>query len=68
MAEETTQQRMVVTDVRVPFWSLVVLMVKGALAAIPAAIILALLWAAVMVAFRMLMGVGFFAGFWHGPM
>ena len=33
-------QQVVVTDIRIPFWSMVVLMVKWALAAIPAIIIL----------------------------
>ena len=33
-------QTTVVTDIKIPFWSLVVLMVKWALAAIPAVVIL----------------------------
>ena len=33
-------QTTVVTDIKIPFWSLVVLMVKWALAAIPALVIL----------------------------
>jgi hypothetical protein len=33
-------QTIVVTDIKIPFWSLVVLMVKWALAAIPAVVIL----------------------------
>lgn len=38
--------RVVVTDVKIPFWSMVVLLVKWAIAAIPAMIILfALAWA-----------------------
>jgi hypothetical protein len=37
----------VVTDIRVPLWSLVTLMVKSAIAAIPAVAILALIWFAV---------------------
>ena len=41
------EARVVVVDVKIPFWSMVVLMVKWALAAIPALIILlALAWAA----------------------
>jgi hypothetical protein len=35
-----TTNTIVVTDIKIPFWSLVVLMVKWALAAIPAVIIL----------------------------
>lgn len=36
-------QRVVVTDIRMPFWSMVIFMVKWAVAAIPALIILFLL-------------------------
>jgi len=39
------EQRVIVTDVRMPFLSMVVFMVKWAIAAIPAVIILAVLWA-----------------------
>jgi hypothetical protein len=39
------RQEVVVVDVKIPFWSMVVLMVKWAIAAIPAAIILFLLGA-----------------------
>jgi hypothetical protein len=42
----------VVTDVRMPFWSMVAFMVKWAIAAIPAFLILAFIWAA----FAMLLG------------
>jgi hypothetical protein len=38
MADE--KREVVVTDVKIPFWSMVVLMVKWAIAAIPALIIL----------------------------
>lgn len=38
MADE--KREVVVTDVKIPFWSMVVLMVKWAVAAIPALIIL----------------------------
>jgi len=37
------RQEIVVVDVKIPFWSMVVLVVKWAIAAIPAAIILFLL-------------------------
>jgi hypothetical protein len=40
MNETPSQQSVVVTDVRMPFWSMVVFMVKWAIAAIPAMIIL----------------------------
>ena len=40
MDEPKTAQRVVVTDVHMPFWSMVVFMVKWAFAAIPALIIL----------------------------
>lgn len=45
MAEE--RREVVVTDIKIPFWSMVVLMVKWAIAAIPAVIILMLLAALV---------------------
>jgi hypothetical protein len=38
MADE--KREVVVTDVKIPFWSMVVLMVKWAIAAIPALIVL----------------------------
>ena len=37
------RREVVVTDIKIPFWSMVVLMVKWAIAAIPAVIILILL-------------------------
>jgi hypothetical protein len=40
--------RVVVTDIRMPFWSMVVFMVKWAIAAIPALIILMIFWALIM--------------------
>ena len=40
-SENTTQ--IVVTDIRMPFWSMVVFMIKWAIAAIPALIILAII-------------------------
>jgi hypothetical protein len=39
------KREVVVTDVKIPFWSIVVLMVKWAIAAIPALIILLVIWA-----------------------
>ncbi|KPK18264.1 MAG: hypothetical protein AMJ67_10725 [Betaproteobacteria bacterium SG8_41] len=41
MADGT--QQVVVTDIKIPFWSMVVLMVKWTLAAIPAIVILFIL-------------------------
>ena len=42
MSEQNTQS-VVVTDIRMPFWSMVVFMIKWAVAAIPAIIILAVI-------------------------
>jgi hypothetical protein len=46
----------VITDIRVPFWSMVDFMVKWAIASIPAAIILALLIVALAVLLRVFVG------------
>lgn len=43
--------RVVVTDIRMPFWSMVVFMVKWAIAAIPAMIILIIFWFIIMALF-----------------
>lgn len=43
MNEEANIQRVVVTDIHMPFWSMIVFMVKWALASIPALIILTLI-------------------------
>jgi hypothetical protein len=56
MTEE--KREVVVTDVRIPFWSMVVLMVKWAIAAIPALVILLVIGAVVMTAFAALFGGG----------
>lgn len=40
-----TKNEVVITDIKMPFWSMVVFMVKWAIAAIPAIIILSLLGA-----------------------
>lgn len=58
-------QEIIVTDIKIPFWSMVVLMVKWALAAIPAIIILIIIGSI----FSMILG-GFFGGLygWHGKM
>lgn len=41
MADERTE--VVITDIRMPFWSMIVFMVKWAIAAIPAIIILSVI-------------------------
>jgi hypothetical protein len=38
------EQRVVLTDIDIPFWSLVGLMVKASLASIPAVLILTVIW------------------------
>lgn len=53
-------REVVVTDVKIPFWSMVMLMVKFSIAAIPAAIILMIVGAMVMAGLGMLFGAG-----WH---
>jgi hypothetical protein len=58
MAEE--RREVVVTDIKIPFWSMVVLMVKWAIAAIPAVIILMLLAALVSALLGMIPATG-----WH---
>ena len=63
MADNT--QEIVITDVKIPFVSMVVLLVKWALAAIPAMIILIVIAAAVSAALGAFFG-GMFG--WHGRM
>ena len=53
-------RRIIVTDFKIPFWSLVVLLVKVAIAAIPAILILTGLWLAVAFTFIAITG-------WRGP-
>jgi hypothetical protein len=57
---EDGRREVVVTDIKIPFWSIVVLMVKWAIAAIPAVIILMILTALVSVALGMIPALG-----WH---
>lgn len=54
MAE--SQQQVVVTDIKIPFMSMVVLLVKWALASIPAVIILIVIGMAISMAFGALFG------------
>lgn len=52
------KREVVVTDVRIPFWSMVILMVKWAIAAIPALIILLVIGAVVSVVIAAISGGG----------
>ena len=63
MADHTRE--IVVTDIKIPFWSMVVLMVKWALAAIPAIIILIVIGSVLSMILGALFG-GTFS--WHGKM
>ena len=58
MADE--RREVIVVDVKIPFWSMVVLMVKWAIAAIPAVIILMVLAALLSIVLGMIPGGG-----WH---
>ena len=49
--ENDNSTRVVVTDIRMPFWSMVVFMVKWAIAAIPAMFILIIFWFIIMALF-----------------
>ena len=54
------KREVVVTDIKIPFWSMVILMVKWAIAAIPAVIILMILAALISLVLGMIPGGG-----WH---
>ncbi|MBE0619045.1 MAG: hypothetical protein IH605_00470 [Burkholderiales bacterium] len=54
------RREVVVTDIKIPFWSMVVLMVKWAIAAIPAVIILMILAALFSMVLGMIPATG-----WH---
>jgi hypothetical protein len=58
------RREVVVTDIKIPFWSMVVLMVKWVVAAIPAVIILMLIAALVSAALSMLIGGGWQQHYW----
>ena len=47
-------QDVIVTDVRMPFWSMVVFMVKWSLASIPALIILTIFFGIIFIIFRLI--------------
>ncbi len=53
------RQEIIVTDIKMPFVSMVVFMVKWVLASIPALMILGVLWAILMGLFRFTTGPGF---------
>ena len=63
MADSTHE--VVVADIKIPFWSMVVLMVKWALAAIPALVILIVIGAVISAAVGALFGEAFN---WHWGM
>jgi hypothetical protein len=52
------KREVVVTDVKIPFWSMIVLMVEWAIAAIPALIILLVIGTVVSTVIGALFGVG----------
>ncbi|HKK14622.1 MAG TPA: hypothetical protein VKA14_08175 [Gammaproteobacteria bacterium] len=56
------ERRVVVVDVRMPFMSMVTFMVKWAVAAVPAVLILAVLWTAVTALIGAFTGGGFVGG------
>jgi ABC-type sugar transport system permease subunit len=47
--DQDSRRHVVVTDIRMPFWSMVTFMVKWVVASIPAFLILGMLWALLMV-------------------
>ena len=60
------KREVIVTDVKMPFWSMVVLLVKLALAGIPAAIILTVVAALLMAGMGMIFGTGWHHWQWGG--
>ncbi|ABL65748.1 hypothetical protein Cpha266_1731 [Chlorobium phaeobacteroides DSM 266] len=71
MSEQQYQneQKVVVTDIRMPFWSMVMFMVKWVFASIPALIILSIIMGIIMAIFTTLFGtlMGFHGFFQQGP-
>jgi len=55
----------IVVDVRMPFWSIVALMIKFAIAAIPSLIILIVIGSLLMGALGALFGSSFYWGHWR---
>ena len=60
------RSQVVVVDVKIPFWSMVILLVKWAIAAVPAIIILVILSTALAMLFTFLTGGGFQLFDWFG--
>lgn len=54
------RREVVVTDIKIPFWSMVVLLVKWAIAAVPAVLILMLIAALISIVLGMIPAAG-----WH---
>lgn len=52
--DQDSQRQVVVTDIRMPFWSMVAFMVKWVIASIPAFLILGMLWVLLMAVLNML--------------
>lgn len=52
--DQDSQRQVIVTDIRMPFWSMVAFMVKWVIASIPAFLILGMLWVLLMAVFNML--------------
>jgi hypothetical protein len=52
--DRDSQGQVVVTDIRMPFWSMVAFMVKWVIASIPAFLILGMIWFLLMALFGML--------------
>ena len=61
-------QKVVVTDIRMPFWSMVIFMVKWVFASIPALLIFSLIMSLIMTGITTLFGAmwGFHGMFQHG--
>jgi hypothetical protein len=59
------RREVVVTDVKIPFWSMVVLMVKWAIAAIPALIILLVIGSVLSMAIAAIFGGGMHHWEWN---
>ncbi len=53
---ENESQNVVITDIKMPFVSMVIFMVKGALASIPAVIIIGIIFGALLMALNMVLG------------
>jgi hypothetical protein len=60
------QHEVTVTDIKIPFWSMVILMVKWALAAVPAIIILIIIGTILSMALHALFG-GAVGWYWGEP-